>query len=964
MANTIKVSILGEVRDINSKLGQVNSSLGKVGKVAKFAGGLMAGAFAAGAVVQGVKSVVSAASDAQQSLGATETVFGKYSQSVISSSKNAAKQFGLDANTYRENANLIGALFANQGVSTKKLGGATKEIIGVGADLAATFGGTTTDAVNSLGSAFKGEFDSLEKYGISLKESTISAELAARGQDKLTGAALASAKQQVTTDLILKQSSKSRGAFAKETDTLAHQQQVLGAQFTNLKATLGTALLPVITKVLTVINTQFTPAIKAIGEFIAPVIARVKEFFSGLGGGTGPMTQVMAVFQTLGATIQNTIIPAVTAVATYLAGKLFPVFTQVVGIIQSRVIPIFAAIATFIIGRLVPALVAIYAKIATNLKPVFEQLVATVQAKVLPAINKFLGKLQEYGPTIAKVVIAVYKVVGAVLAFAAAVLGKVLPPVIRFAGFLTGVLFAAIGIAIGIIVKIAGAIVDFGSKVIAGAQKVGEFAGKVKDKIGDVVKYFTDLPGKITGAFGDAGTMLKQIGVNIVQGLGAGIESMYQWVRDKVDALSGWIPGWVKKKLGIASPSRVMKALGVFVSQGLGKGIEEGASAVYGAMEKVTDRIVAIMDKRFKKDKVAAAKAKEAIKSISDETKALATNADARKKNAESLAGARADLNALVDARNKELGLNKTLNEQLDEQASRLDNARSKLQSLKDEALSYAKAIKDNIVSFGAITGLVDGGAADVQASGLVDELTARVNQAQEFARMIQQLSAQGLNDTNLQQLIDAGAEAGFATANALVQGGPDAINQINALTAQLATTGQALGDTMSAKFHDAGINSAAALVGSLEAERANMYAAGIAVADGIVQGFQSTGDQLSAAGEKLAKKLVKAIKKALKINSPSRVFKDIGVYTTQGLVQGLNKTAAVERASYQLGKAVEGSYKQPQLSAPAYSGGSNGNNAPNVTIQLSGTVINPAKAGKEIADYLDAYYAVGGKPA
>ena len=42
-------------------------------------------------------------------------------------------------------------------------------MICVDVDLAATFGGTTTDAVQALGSALKGMFDSLEKCGVSIK---------------------------------------------------------------------------------------------------------------------------------------------------------------------------------------------------------------------------------------------------------------------------------------------------------------------------------------------------------------------------------------------------------------------------------------------------------------------------------------------------------------------------------------------------------------------------------------------------------------------------------------------------------------------------------------------------------------------------------------------------------------------------------------------------------------------------
>ena len=258
------------------------SKLGLAMKAGLAAGGIALAAFG--------KASLDAASDAQQSLGATETVFGKFADSVIATSDKAAQQYGLSANEYRENANLLGALFKNQGVALKDLGSSTDTMISKASDLAATFGGTTADAVGALGAAFKGEFDSLERYGISLKESTIQAELAKRGQDGLTGAALAAAKQQAITDLIFKQSKDSLGAFANESGTLAGQQQRLSAQFENFKATIGTALLPIVTQFFGYLNSTALPALSALGGYLStnfgPAFERVREIVAGFFGGT------------------------------------------------------------------------------------------------------------------------------------------------------------------------------------------------------------------------------------------------------------------------------------------------------------------------------------------------------------------------------------------------------------------------------------------------------------------------------------------------------------------------------------------------------------------------------------------------------------------------------------------------------------------------------------------------------
>lgn len=199
------------------------------------------------------------ASDAQQSLGATQAIFGKTADAMIAKSNQAADKYGLSADQYRDSANLIGSLFKNQGVASDKLAAKTDDMISRGSDLAAVFGGTTADAVDALGSAFKGEFDPLEKYGISLNQNTINAEAMTLAHKKSTSAfnklSLAQQKaykQQATSVLITKQSSSATGQFAAQTNTSAEKLQIVQAKYGNLSATIGAKLLPVFDKALEV----------------------------------------------------------------------------------------------------------------------------------------------------------------------------------------------------------------------------------------------------------------------------------------------------------------------------------------------------------------------------------------------------------------------------------------------------------------------------------------------------------------------------------------------------------------------------------------------------------------------------------------------------------------------------------------------------------------------------------------
>jgi len=216
-------------------------------------GGLIAGA----AVLKLGFDAVKAAGESQESIGATQTVFGKYADSIIKKSKNERDSVRLTANEYRNAANLIGATLKNQGVSADKLAGKTKLMLQTGADLAATFGGPTKDAVEALGSAFKGEFDPIERYGIGLSAAKVSAEafkvagVSTQAQfSALSSKAQAAAKGQATMNLVMKQAGPALGAAGRESGNLSAKVEAMKERWGNLSATLGQKLIPVVTRVL------------------------------------------------------------------------------------------------------------------------------------------------------------------------------------------------------------------------------------------------------------------------------------------------------------------------------------------------------------------------------------------------------------------------------------------------------------------------------------------------------------------------------------------------------------------------------------------------------------------------------------------------------------------------------------------------------------------------------------------
>lgn len=206
-----------------------------------------AGAAAIAFTVQSVKS----ASDLEQSIGGVESVFKEYANTVEQSSKDAAQALGLSRNSYNQIATIIGTQLKAAGTTIDQLAGKTDDLIGISADLAATFGGPVTDAATAVTSALRGEFEPLRRYGISLSVAAIEAEALAMTNKTLAKDLTAAEKSAAAQSLIFKGAADATGAFERESDTLAGQQERLKANFENIKAEIGTKLLPVITTATT-----------------------------------------------------------------------------------------------------------------------------------------------------------------------------------------------------------------------------------------------------------------------------------------------------------------------------------------------------------------------------------------------------------------------------------------------------------------------------------------------------------------------------------------------------------------------------------------------------------------------------------------------------------------------------------------------------------------------------------------
>lgn len=485
-------SARGFGRGIDSQIsGDLDSSGKRAGS--RFGGALKAGAIGAlaGLGIAAARILgdsISAASQAQQSVGGVQAVFGKYADAVIADSKRAAQGLGLSATAYNELITVSGALLKNKGI--KDFADQSENLISIGADLSAMFGGTAKDAVDALNAAMRGESDPIERYGISLNETAVNAYLAKKGLDDLEGAALDQAKTQARLALITKQSADAQGAFGREADTLAGQQQRVTAQWENLKVELGTGLLPVLTRVVSWINSSLLPGLRDAGGIVKDVVAAFR-------GGSAEAGQFGASMQILGVYAEN-------------ARRIFQ---ENIGPIRDIVRDVATVVAA-LWNRFGDIWLSTIRGYLNGIRNVVGGVLKSIGGVVKVFAGLLTGDWQKAWNGVKQIVAGAAQTIRGTVG----ALGSVIVGVLRTQLRIVGQIFT-------------GAWDQAVNATLAGANRVTE--------------YVRGIPGRIVSALGSVGSILYNAGRELIQGLINGITSMVPNVGSAMSGIASKIRGFL-----------------------------------------------------------------------------------------------------------------------------------------------------------------------------------------------------------------------------------------------------------------------------------------------------------------------------------------------------------------------------------------------------------------------------------
>lgn len=190
------------------------------------------------------------ASDLRESTNKTIEVFGSSAQSVVDWSKTTSRGFGIAKSDAQAYASELGLIIQQSGKTSSESAKLSIELSQLAADLASFNNVDIDTAFEKLKSGLVGESKPLREFGILLNETEVAARAVELGFEKVNGELTEAAKVSARYSLIMEQSGKAQGDFARTSTDLANASRIAKAEIRDMADAIGTALLPAYTSLV------------------------------------------------------------------------------------------------------------------------------------------------------------------------------------------------------------------------------------------------------------------------------------------------------------------------------------------------------------------------------------------------------------------------------------------------------------------------------------------------------------------------------------------------------------------------------------------------------------------------------------------------------------------------------------------------------------------------------------------
>jgi len=169
MAADVIVKFLADTTQLQNGLRQVE---GAGQKLTGFAKGIVA-SIGGVALAAGIGKSVKAASDLNETMAASDAVFGKSAKAIQSWAGQASSDFGQSKQQALEAATGFGAMFDQLGIGNVQATKMSKTMVELASDFASFKNVDVESVLEAQSAAFRGEYDAMQKFVPTLNAATV-----------------------------------------------------------------------------------------------------------------------------------------------------------------------------------------------------------------------------------------------------------------------------------------------------------------------------------------------------------------------------------------------------------------------------------------------------------------------------------------------------------------------------------------------------------------------------------------------------------------------------------------------------------------------------------------------------------------------------------------------------------------------------------------------------------------------
>lgn len=840
--------------------------LGKIGSAVNTA--VKASAAAVGAASAGVAALgtacINAYADYEQLAGGVETLFKDSAETIHSYADNAYKTAGLSANEYMETVTSFSAsLLQSLDGDTEKAAAAADLAITDMADNANKMGTAMESIQNAYQGFAKQNYTMLDNLKLGYGGTKEEMQRLLADAEKLSGVKydLSSYADIVEAIHVIQTEMGITGTTAKEASTTIQGSVAsMKAAWANLMVGMADD-----TQDFDLLLSNFIESIGTVADNLLPRIGVVIEGMGKLVAGLAP--KIASALPTL----TNELLPNLVELGVQSISALVQGIQENGDSLAAGALSIVGTLAEGI-AELLPMVADTAASLAVSLADGLTESLPNIIPVAIETISTLVENLTENANTIIEAGIQIILALGDGLIAAlpqlietvpqiviniANVINENAPRLIKTALYLIGQLaiglIKAIPTLIANIPQIIHAIVEafmafqwlnLGKQLIEGVANGVKKAG---ESMATAAKNtFSKFKSKLAGV--EVASELKNIGKHIIDGIVGGIKNSLSRIANVAGKIKDTLLSKLKGLFKIASPSKLMKEeVGAYIGEGIAVGIEESGQMAVDAAEDVADKI-----------------------------------ADTLTQKRDSLQSKLADYGELFERVKTEDGKELFQLGNLKDDIKQLEKYGDAIDKLKE------KGISDSLMS--EIAGMGVGDALDYMNKLLsmsdtkLDEYVSLFEQKQQMA--------QGVAEKFYKGEFDAMEKAYTGQLPEFLAG----------VKTELSNVGTAVSESMQAVSAE-GVSEGIAEQQPLVAEQAKQLtetakeeiagyqtdfkAVGESLMEGVAKGVRDGQSGVVNAVAKALQAAVRAAKKEMDINSPSRVMAKIGDYMAQGVGVG-----------------------------------------------------------------------------